>query len=137
MLNWKEYFMGVAELAAQRSKDPVRQVGAVLVKENKIIATGYNGLPNGFEDVKFDWHDKVEKRLYVVHAEVNAILNATTDVSDSVLYVTLYPCSECAKLIVQSGIRKVIYEDKKNNENNFVVEKIFAMSGIKVCKYLH
>ena len=116
-INWDEYFMGVAMLAARRSKDPNTQVGACIVSEdNIIISTGYNGMPKGCSDDEFPWDRTGEetKYPYVVHAELNAILNANgRDLRDSKLYVALFPCNECAKAIIQSGVKEVIYLSDK------------------------
>ncbi|XP_030644170.1 deoxycytidylate deaminase-like [Chanos chanos] len=117
----EDYFMAAACLAAQRSKDASTQVGAVIVNEtdNKIVGTGYNGMPAGLDD-ELPWERGDEKNnynkkyLYVTHAELNAIVNKNcADVNGCTMYVTLFPCNECAKLIIQSGIRKVIYLSNK------------------------
>ncbi len=111
--NWDEYFMGVALLAAKRSKDPNTQVGACIVNnDNIIISTGYNGLPYGCSDDVFPWvrEGADTKYAYVVHAELNAILNATgKNLRGTRIYVDLFPCNECAKAIIQSGIKEVVY----------------------------
>ena len=116
-ISWDEYFMGVALLAARRSKDPSTQVGACIVSPEKIIiSTGYNGLPNGCSDDEYPWGREGEetKYPYVVHAELNAILNAGGRVlRGATLYVALFPCNECAKAIIQSGIKEVIYLSDK------------------------
>ena len=116
-LSWDEYFMGVAMLAAGRSKDPNTQVGACIVSpENIIISTGYNGMPKGCSDDEFPWERTGEETKYpfVVHAELNAILNATgRDLQGSRLYVALFPCNECAKAIIQSGVKEVLYLSDK------------------------
>ena len=118
-ISWDEYFMGVALLAAERSKDPSTQVGACIVDESKrILSTGYNGFPKGCSDDEFPWNrdDALgeTKYQYVVHAELNAILNASgKSLSGSTLYVGLFPCNECAKAIIQSGIKEVIYLSDK------------------------
>lgn len=117
-ISWDDYFMGVAKLSAMRSKDPETQVGACIVNESKrIIGIGYNGFPSGCEDDAFPWAKKGElvdtKYPYVVHAEANAILNATQSIKGSTIYVTLFPCNECSKLIIQSGIKEIIYESNK------------------------
>ena len=116
-INWDEYFMGIAMLAARRSKDPSTQVGACIVsQDNIIISTGYNGMPQGCSDDEFPWDREGEetKYPYVVHAELNAILNANgRDLRGSRLFVALFPCNECAKAIIQSGIREVIYLSDK------------------------
>ncbi len=124
IINWDQYFMGVAHLSSYRSKDPNTQVGACIVNaDNRIVGVGYNGLPKGLEDNEFQWdkrnpsHDEMDrnKYAYVVHAEANAILNATKSVAGCRIYVSLFPCHECAKLIIQSGITEIIYEDDKYN----------------------
>ena len=118
-ISWDEYFMGVAVLSAQRSKDPNTQVGACIVNPKKrIVGIGYNGLPYGCDDDVFPWDNDKEGYLdnkypYVVHAEPNAILNATCPLEGCTLYVTLCPCNECAKLVIQSGIKKIVYMDDK------------------------
>lgn len=118
-ISWDEYFMGVAILASQRSKDPSTQVGACIIDGDKrILSTGYNGFPQGCSDDEFPWNrDESEgetKYQYVVHAELNAILNASGKrLAGSTLYVGLFPCNECAKAIIQSGIREVIYLSDK------------------------
>ena len=116
-LNWEEYFMAVAKLTAMRSKDPNTQVGACIVgTDNRILSVGYNGAPNGFDDDKFPWAREGNpldtKYLYVCHAERNAILNfkgSRRDLENAVIYVDLFPCNECAKEIIQSGIKEVVY----------------------------
>lgn len=121
-ISWDEYFMGVAELSAMRSKDPNTQVGACIVNTNKrIVGIGYNGLPMGCSDDQFPWSNDKEsitdnKYPYVVHAEANAILNATQNLSGSTIYVTLFPCNECTKLIIQSGIKEIVYVSDKYKE---------------------
>lgn len=120
-LSWDEFFMGVAILASERSKDPNTQVGACIVSaDNRILSVGYNGTPNGFEDIYFPWDREGDelntKYLYVVHAERNAILNYRGDIKDfegAKLYVTMFPCNECAKEVIQVGIKDIIYLDDK------------------------
>ena len=116
-ISWDEYFMGVALLAAKRSKDPNTQVGACIVDaDNVIISTGYNGFPIGCSDDEFPWDREGEqtKYPYVVHAELNAILNsAGKSLRGAKIYVDLFPCNECAKAIIQSGIKEVIYLSDK------------------------
>uniref|UniRef100_A0A3B3TSI0 dCMP deaminase n=1 Tax=Poecilia latipinna TaxID=48699 RepID=A0A3B3TSI0_9TELE len=109
-LEWPEYFMAVAFLSAQRSKDPSSQVGACIVnQENKIVGIGYNGMPNGCDDDLLPWSRSADDRLntkypYVCHAELNAIMNKNSaDVKGCTMYVALFPCNECAKLIIQAG----------------------------------
>lgn len=113
-ISWDEYFMAVAQIVRARSKDPLTKVGACIVRNNRIISTGYNGFPNGCDDKKYPWGKNNEKAtmnkfFYVTHAELNAILNARQSVEDCTIYVTLFPCNECAKAIIQSGIKKIIY----------------------------
>lgn len=129
-LSWDEFFMGVALLAAQRSKDPSTQVGACIVNEdNKIIATGYNGAPRGYDDDKCRCWNRDggfldTKYAYVCHAELNAILNSPIPVSKSRIYVALFPCNECAKAIIQAGIKEVIYmSDKYKDSDNVIASK--------------
>lgn len=138
-IKWNEYFMGIAILTAMRSKDPSTQVGSCLVdKHNRIISTGYNGLPMGWDDDDFEWNRDGKwlqtKYPYVIHSEVNAILNANGyyDWESSALYVTLFPCNECAKHIVQRGIKKIYYlEDKyKGEDSNKAAKEIFDNSGV-------
>jgi dCMP deaminase len=136
-IKWDEYFMGVALLSAMRSKDPGTQVGACIVNEKKrIVGIGYNGFPIGVQDDKFPWNNDGEwldnKYPYVVHAEPNAILNATVPLDGSTLYVTLFPCNECAKLIIQSGIKHIVYlEDKYHDNKEFVASrKMLNAAGV-------
>lgn len=116
-ISWDEYFMGVALLAAKRSKDPNTQVGACIVDANNVIlTTGYNGFPIGCSDDEFPWdrEGEVTKYPYVVHAELNAILNASgKSLRGSRLYVALFPCNECAKAIIQAGVSEVVYLSDK------------------------
>ena len=132
-LSWDEYFMGIAKLSALRSKDPSTQVGACIVRsDNRILSMGYNGTPNGFDDQDFPWdregHALNTKYLYVCHAELNAILNFRghkRDFEGAKIYVALFPCNECAKAIIQSGIKEVIYlSDKYKDQDNFKASKI-------------
>ena len=114
-ISWDEYFMGVAKLSSMRSKDNSTQVGACIVnKQNRIVSIGYNGMPNGCCDDDMPWERSAENPLdtkypFVCHAELNAILNYRGDLSGSKLYVKLFPCNECAKAIIQAGIKEVIY----------------------------
>ena len=140
-ISWDEYFMGVAILAAKRSKDPNTQVGACIVdKNNVILTTGYNGFPKGCSDDEFPWdrEGEITKYPFVVHAELNAILNASgKDLSGSRIYVALFPCNECAKAIIQSGISEVIYADDKYCGTDSVVasKKMLASSKVKFTRY--
>ena len=139
-LDWDTYFMAVAKLSAKRSKDPSTQVGACIVSEdNRILSIGYNGTPNGFDDDVFPWdregHPLETKYLYVVHAERNAILNYRGNRRDFInakIYVDLFPCNECAKEIIQSGIKEVIYlSDKYSNTDEVIASKrLFDACGI-------
>lgn len=142
-LSWDEFFMGVAELAAKRSKDPKTRVGAVLVRNNRIISTGYNGMPYTKKldnDQVYSWSKneeaKLNKHSYVVHAELNAILNARQSVEGCTLYCTLLPCNECAKAIVQSGIKSVYYLDQKDKDIYDISLIMMVNAGITVRKML-
>ncbi len=117
-ISWDEYFMGIALLSAKRSKDPNTQVGACIVsKDNRILSIGYNGAPRGLHDDIMKWEREGDflntKYAYVCHGELNAILNYRGDLSGSKIYVGLFPCNECAKAIIQSGIKEVIYKEDK------------------------
>lgn len=140
-ISWDDFFMGVATLAAKRSKDPSTQVGACIVDcENRILSIGYNGTPNGFPDDLFPWEREGEKITdtkypYVCHSELNAILNyrgSRKDLVNSKLYVTLFPCNECAKAIVQSGIKEIIYQSDKyrGTEENLDAKLILDTCGV-------
>jgi len=125
VISWDEYFMGMAHLSALRSKDPSTQVGAVIVSPaNKVVSIGYNGLPKGCSDDEYPWDREGgpldTKYVYVVHAELNAILNAQMPVTGCKIYVSLFPCNECAKAIIQSGIQEIIYEDDKYADTDYV-----------------
>lgn len=142
-ISWDEYFMGIAMLAANRSKDPSTQVGACIVSpDNIIISTGYNGMPKGCSDEEFPWARAAEcendtKYPYVVHAELNAILNANgRDLRGATVYVALFPCNECAKAIIQSGIKEVVYlSDKyKDTLGNLASKKMLDAAGVKYTK---
>ena len=129
-IGWDEYFMAIAKLSALRSKDPNTQVGACIVShDNRILACGYNGAPNGFDDEKFPWKREGNplntKYMYVCHAELNAILNCNrTDLDDSTIYVDLFPCNECAKSIIQAGIKEVVYmSDEDIHKDSYKVSR--------------
>lgn len=140
-LTWDEYFMAVAKLSAMRSKDTNTQVGACIVgQDNRILSIGYNGAPNGFKDEKFPWKREGNpletKYLYVVHAERNAILNYRgnrKDFEGAKIYVYLFPCNECAKEIIQAGIKEVIYISDKYAETDETIasKKLFDECGVK------
>ncbi|MBE2216936.1 MAG: dCMP deaminase family protein [Ignavibacteria bacterium] len=125
-ISWDEYFMGIALLSAKRSKDPSTQVGACIVNQyNKIVGIGYNGFPIGCDDDQLPWGKTSEdsnetKYPYVVHAEANAILNSTKDLHGSRIYVALFPCNECTKLIIQSGVKEIIYLSDKYKDTDSV-----------------
>ena len=137
-INWDEYFMGIAILASKRSKDPNTQVGACIVSpDNIIISTGYNGMPKGCSEDEFPWARTGEeidtKYPFVVHAELNAILNANgRDLRGSRLYVALFPCNECAKAIIQCGIKEVIYMSDKysGTMGNLASKKMLQVAGV-------
>ena len=137
-ISWDEYFMGIALLASKRSKDPNTQVGACIVDQNNVIlATGYNGFPKGCSDDEFPWDRAGEntKYPYVMHAELNAILNASgKDLHGARIYVALFPCNECAKAIIQSGIKEVVYlSDKYANTPATQASKLMlTTSGVKL-----
>lgn len=140
-LSWDEYFMGIAYLSAMRSKDPSTQVGACIIDEDKkIIGIGYNGFPIGSNDDEMPWNKEGEfldtKYPYVVHAELNAILNSIKSLKNCTIYVTHFPCNECAKAIVQSGIKKVIYfSDKhKDKDSTKASRRILENAGLEVKK---
>lgn len=128
-INWDEYFMGVALLSAKRSKDPNTQVGACIVTEDKrIVGLGYNGLPRGCSDDEFPWERDGEflntKYPFVCHAELNAILNSTKSLKDCIIYVALFPCHECSKAIIQSGIKEIVFlSDKYNGTDSDLASK--------------
>ena len=141
-ISWDEYFMGVALLAAMRSKDPSTQVGACIVDDdNRILSTGYNGFPRGCSDDEFPWDRQGgfsdTKYPYVVHAELNAILNAGgKNLANSRLYVALFPCNECAKAIIQSGIKEVIYLSDKyaKTEGTIASKRMLTSAGVKLTR---
>ena len=141
-ISWDEYFMGVAMLAARRSKDPNTQVGACIVsQDNIIISTGYNGMPKGCSDDLFPWDRSGEetKYPYVVHAELNAILNANgRDLRGSRLYVALFPCNECAKALIQAGVKRVVYlSDKyKDSDSTIASKQIFDGCGVEYKQFI-
>ncbi|AVQ16391.1 cytidine and deoxycytidylate deaminase zinc-binding region [Fusobacterium gonidiaformans 3-1-5R] len=149
-ITWDEYFMGVALLSAMRSKDPNTQVGACIVSpDKKIIGLGYNGLPKGCEDDEFPWEREGEfletKYPYVCHAELNAILNSTQSLKNCTIYVALFPCHECSKAIIQSGIREIVYLSDKyaETESNIASKRMLDSAGVvyrkleKTCQNLY
>lgn len=156
-IDWNEYFMGVCYLSAQRSKDPRTQVGACIVNatDHRIMAMGYNGAPEGFSDDEFPWLSKHDihteapsspsdngrpttKHLYVCHAELNAIVNRKhADLHGTRMYVTKFPCNDCAKLIIQSGIREVVYaEDPHPEKECYRASRVmFEKVGVRLVHY--
>ena len=145
-LSWDEYFMGLAILSANRSKDPSTQTGACIVNDEKrIVSVGYNGAPRGIEDYSFPWDSKGEqtgdllttKNLWVVHAELNAILNSrVSELKNTTMYVTFFPCNECAKAIIQAGIKKVIYLRMYSNPIIVKATKMmFDAAGVEYIPY--
>lgn len=144
-ITWDQYFMGIAMFSAQRSKDPSTQVGACIVSDdNKILSVGYNGMPQHCCDDEFPWErdgSALEtKYMFVCHAELNAILNYSgSRLRGSRVYVTLFPCNECAKAIIQSGIKEIIYADNKYDGTDSVEasKKMLEAAGVKCRRYEH
>lgn len=142
-ITWDEYFMGMAKLSALRSKDPNTKVGACIVdNDHKVVSNGYNGMPTGIDENKISW-EKGEglnsKYLYVCHAEFNAILNTRNGsaLKGCTLYVTLFPCNECTKAIIQSGIKEVVYGDDKYHDTTETTASrlMLELAGVKVRRY--
>lgn len=138
-IGWETYFMGIAHLSALRSKDPNTQVGAVIVDpEQKVVSIGYNGFPKGCSDDEYPWENEGSnletKYVYVVHAELNAILNSPRAVKGCSIYVSLFPCHECAKAIIQSGIQKLVYESDKYASSDSVLasKRMLESAGVKM-----
>ena len=143
-ISWDEYFMGIAILSAQRSKDSNTQVGACIVNsDKKIVSVGYNGMPTGCDDDDMPWERSADSMLdtkypFVCHAELNAILNSNIpSLAGSTLYVTLFPCNECAKAIIQCGIKRVVYMDNKYADTDGVRASaiMFRKCGIAAEQY--
>ncbi|WP_027436910.1 deoxycytidylate deaminase [Lachnospira multipara] len=142
-ISWDEYFMGVAKLSAMRSKDPNTQVGACIVSmNNKILSMGYNGLPIGCSDDEYPWGREGEpldnKYFYTTHSELNAILNYRGgSLENSKIYVTLFPCNECAKAIIQCGIKAVVYDSDKYADTASVIasKRMLKSAGVEIIKY--
>lgn len=143
-ISWDQYFMGIAMLSAERSKDPNTRVGACIVgADNRILSVGYNGMPEGCEDDDMPWGRDGSaldsKYMFVCHAELNAILNyrGSGTVKGARCYVTLFPCNECAKAIIQSGITEIIYLSDKysDSESTQASKKMFQMTGVKFRQY--
>ncbi len=144
-ISWDEYFMGVAILSGMRSKDPNTQVGACIVSEdNKILSMGYNGFPKGCSDDEFPWNRDGEplsnKYFYTVHSELNAILNYRGgSLEGAKLYVSLFPCNECAKAIIQSGIKTIVYDSDKYamTPSTIASKRMLDAAGVRYYKYTH
>ncbi len=140
-LSWDEYFMGIAMLSAQRSKDAESQVGACVVNSHhKILSVGYNGMPTGCPDDNMPWEKEgaplETKHLYLCHACLNAILNSAAGLFGCTIYTTLFPCNECAKAIIQSGIHTVIYRDENPDADAVAAaRRMFDMAGVKYRAY--
>ena len=143
-INWDEYFMGIAYLSAMRSKDPNTQVGACIVsKSNRILSMGYNGFPNGIDDDAFPWNRDnpdplCNKYFYTTHSELNAILNYRGGTLEGAkLYVTLFPCNECAKAIIQAGIRQLVYACDKYEATPGVIasKRMLKSAGVEMIPY--
>lgn len=139
--SWNEVYLSMAHVIKQRSKDPSTQVGAILVGEdNRILSAGYNGTPHGFNDSSFPWgKDNPDplsnKDLFVIHAELNAILNFKgigKELEGSTAYVTLFPCNECAKTLIQSGIKKIVYSEKRDDLTYKASEILFENAGVEI-----
>ncbi len=142
-ITWDEYFMAVAKLAGMRSKDPHSQVGSCIVsKDNKILSMGYNGFPVGCSDDEFPWEregaEEATKYPYVVHSELNAILNYRGgSLEGAKLYVSLFPCNECAKAIIQAGIETIVYDDDKYDGTPSVMasKRMLDAAGVRYYRY--
>jgi|SRR5574344_2972673 dCMP deaminase len=142
-ITWDEYFMGIALITAKRSKDPSSQVGAVIVDtDHKVVSIGYNGMPRHIDDKDLSWNKNEgldNKYLYVCHAEFNAILNVRngSSVKDCTVYVTLFPCNECAKAMIQTGIKRVVYLSDKYADRieTQASKKLLTLAGITFEEY--
>lgn len=141
VISWDQYFMGIALLSAKRSKDPKTRVGSVIVnRQNRIVSIGYNGFPSGCDDKLFPWEKSenlsLSKHAYVVHAELNAILNSQANMEDTIIYVTHFPCNECTKAIIQVGIKEIVYlyDENKNQESGKASMKMIKATNLKLRK---
>lgn len=143
-LSWDQYFMGIAIMSSQRSKDPSTQVGACIIDNtNRILSMGYNGMPSGCDDYVMPWDREGSaldcKYMFVCHAELNAILNyrGSASLKGSRCYVTLFPCNECAKAIIQAGITEVIYLSNKysDSDSTKAAKRMFEMAGVRYKEY--
>lgn len=142
-ISWDEYFMGIAILSSYRSKDPNTQVGACIVNDkHRILSIGYNGAPKGLDDNIMPWDREGSfidtKYAYVCHSELNAILNYSGSVEGTTMYVSLFPCNECAKVIAQTGIKEIVYLSDKydGTDGNIVSKKILDAAGVKYRAYV-
>lgn len=144
-ITWDQYFMGIAIMSANRSKDPNTQVGACIVdQDNRILTVGYNGMPSGCNDDEMPWDREGEgmasKYFFVCHAELNAILNYRGgSLEGSTIYVSLFPCNECAKAIIQAGIKRIVYDSDKYDGTPSVVasKRMLKAAGVVMQKYEH
>lgn len=144
-ITWDEYFMGISHLSGMRSKDPNTQVGACIVsQDNKILSMGYNGFPNGCSDDDFPWEREGEKMNtkypFVTHSELNAILNYRGgSLEGTKLYVSLFPCNECAKAIIQAGIRTIVYDSDKyeDSASTQASKRMLNAAGVRYYQYQH
>ena len=141
-ISWDEYFMGIALLSKERSKDPNTQVGCCIVSsDNRILSLGYNGAPRGYSDDIMPWEREGSmqdtKYAYVCHSELNAILNYRGNLEGSKIYVSLFPCNECTKALIQAGIKEVIYYEDKYAETDATIisKKMLDTCGVKYRKY--
>jgi len=141
--DWDEAFMQMCKVIAQRSKDPNTQTGACIVSDkNIIISLGYNGFPRGCDDDKLPWDREGDfadtKYPYVVHAEANAVLNAAHSTEGAKMYCNLFPCNECTKIIIQKGIKEIMYEDDKYHDTKETVasRKMLDLAGVKCRQYV-
>ena len=142
VLDWDTYFMSLAHLSAMRSKDPNTNVGAVIVDNlHRIVSIGYNGMPRGCDDSEFPWGREGDyldtKYPYVVHAELNAILNSDRPLNGCTVYVSLFPCNECAKALIQAGIKEVVYESDKyaDSENTIASKHMLNSAGVTLRQF--
>ena len=143
VFSWDETFMNIAKVIAHRSKDPNTPNGACLVnRDNVIIGLGYNGFPRGCSDDELPWGREGnfcdKKYAYVVHAEANAILNANADTRGSITYCTLFPCNECVKILIQKGIKEIVYENDKYHDEEIwqAARKMLDLAGVKYRQYI-
>jgi dCMP deaminase len=141
-ISWDECFSLMAQLIAQRSKDPSTQAGAVIVNSSKVVVgLGYNGFPRGIVDEDLPWEREGKfldtKYAYVVHAEENAVYNSNAQTKGCTIYTTLFPCNECAKTIIQNGIHEVVYASDKYHDQDIWVasRKMFDRAGVKYRQY--